>query len=144
MLLNYRILIIYFYFGSLSNISKMVKIIPVIINFLLWCSSKHTADTQMNLNWYNNDHDGNEKPWDFNVSQILSWLYMASILRSSCEQICISFSTPPPQPSEIFASNEKNHKLKMLFQSVLLSSHQLDFLCHISLIQLTLKYCCRK
>lgn len=49
--------------------------------------------------------------------------YMASILSSSCEQICISFPTPPSQQSEIFASNEKNQKLKMQLQSVLLSSH---------------------
>lgn len=50
--------------------------------------------------------------------------YMASILSSSCEQICISFPTPPPQQSEIFASNEKNQKmLKMQLQSVLLDSN---------------------
>ena len=50
--------------------------------------------------------------------------YMARILSSSCEQICISFPTPPPQQSEIFAWNKKNQKqLKMHFQSVLLSSH---------------------
>lgn len=48
--------------------------------------------------------------------------YMASILNSSCEQICISFPMPPPQQSEIFASNEKNQKLKMQLQSVPLSS----------------------
>lgn len=74
-----------------------------------WCSAKHTVDTQMNLNWYINDYDGNEKPQGFNLRQILSG-FMARILSSSCEQICISFPTPPPQQSEIFAWNEKNQE----------------------------------
>lgn len=81
-LLNYKNLMTYFCcffipFGSFSDMSKMVKTIPVIITFLLWYSAKHIVDTQMNLNWYNNYYDGTKKkkPWGFNLSQILSWLY---------------------------------------------------------------------
>jgi len=49
-------------FESFSDISKMVETFPVTISFFSWCSAKHTVDIQMNLNWYINDYDGNEKP----------------------------------------------------------------------------------
>jgi hypothetical protein len=35
---------------------------------------------------------------------------MDSILSNSCEQICISFSTPPPEQSEIFKQEKSGAK----------------------------------
>lgn len=67
--------------------------------------------------------------------------YMDSILGSSCEQLCVSFPTPPPRESEVFKREKSEAKIATPICPSVQSPVKIQ--CHISPNCLTLKYCWR-